>query len=217
MSTAETEDGPHPQSGTAQGMVDFLGYVIDNHYMNGATASALRTGVKKVLEAETDLDAIDIRHADLDDILHRFHFRARGKMKDKSVEVYESRFRSSVEMYRKWLDKDKDWLPASARTRKPSGNTPAPSKRGATSKTSKEPAAAALVEHELTLAPSGPGLITYPFPIRAGMQGKITLPENLSSREAERISAFIKTLAIEDDTVYSHSPRLIEGTVVDER
>lgn len=215
MSTAEYEDGRSPQSGTAQGMIDFLGWVIDNNYMNGGTASGLRTGVKKVLEAEPDLDAIDVRHADLDDILHRFHFRNRGKMKDKSVEVYESRFRSSVEMYRKWLDKDKDWLPASARSRKSSGNGAATTKRPAAAKATQQPAAA--VESEVQFASAGPGLITYPFPIRAGMQGKITLPENLSSREADRISAFIKTLAIEDDTIYAHTPRAIEGRVMDDR
>ena len=208
MSITPTEDSRNPGSGTAQGLIDFLSWVIDNNYMNAATGGALRTGVRKVLEAESDLDAIEIRHADIDDILHRFRNRVRGTMKDRSVEVYESRFRSSIEMYIKWLDKDKDWMPTQTRTRKPSSTT----KRQAT-----EPQATTehVDEHD-QLAPSGPGVITYPFPIRAGLQGRITLPENLTRREADRISAFIKTLAMEDETVYEHSPRAISGVVMDD-
>ena len=134
MSTAETERWPNLRSGTAQGLNEFLGYVIEQNYMNSSTASALRTATSKVLEAEPEPDALDIRHADLDDILHRFHFRNNGKMQDKSVKVYESRFNTSIIMYRKWLDNDKDWLPASARARRSSNNGTSTSKRSDTSK-----------------------------------------------------------------------------------
>jgi hypothetical protein len=41
-------------------------------------------------------------------------------------------------------------------------------------------------------------MITYPFPIRPGMQGKITLPEDLTRREVQRIAAFVGTLATDD-------------------
>ena len=67
------------------------------------------------------------------------------------------------------------------------------------------------------MASAAPGLITYPFPIRSGIQGKITLPEDLTSREADRINAFIKTLAVEGDMIYGYPPRAIEGTVVDDQ
>jgi len=207
MSTTQTEDTRNPTSGTGQGLIDFLGYVIDNHYMNNDTASSLRTGVKRVLDADTDL-SFDIRDADIDDILNRFHNRVRGKLKDRSVEVYASRFRTSIEMYDKWLNKDKDWLPAPLRTRKPASNN-GPARSQATPATS-------VSEPDTTeLAPAS-GVITYPFPIRAGLQGRITLPENLTRREADRISAFIKTLAIEEEPVYEHSPQAISGVVMDD-
>jgi hypothetical protein len=209
MSTTQTEDERHPTSGTAQGLIDFLGYVIDNDYLNKETASGLRTGVKKVLEAESDLEAIDMKDVDLDDILHRFHNRVRGKMKDRSVDNYESRFRTALDLYLRWLDNPKDWLPASLRTRKPASNG------GATKRqTTAQVRPSVRDETPEPETPSGPGIITYPFPIRAGVQGKITLPEDLTRREADRISAFIKTLAIEDE-VYEHSPRAISGVVMD--
>lgn len=212
MSITSTEDVRDPVSGTAQGLIDFLAWASDNHYVNTSSASALRTGVKKVLEVEPDLDAIDIRHADIDDILLRFHNRARGKMKDRSVDVYESRFRSSIDMYIKWLDKDKDWIPASSRARKATTSGGAVKRQVPLIDTT---TAVAVDEHSTSSAPSGPGVITYPFPIRAGLQGRITLPENLTPREADRISAFIKTLAMEDESVYEHSPRAISGVVMD--
>lgn len=212
MSITPTEDVRSPNSGTAQGLIDFLSWVIDNNYVNAATGGGLRTGVRKVLEAEPDLDAIEIRHADVDDILHRFHNRVRGTMKDRSVEVYESRFRGSIEMYIKWLDKDKDWVPAQSRTRKSTTSGGAVKRQVPATET---PTALPVDEHTGSSGPSTPGVITYPFPIRVGLQGRITLPENLTRREADRISAFIKTLAMEDETVYEHSPRSITGVVMD--
>jgi hypothetical protein len=44
-----------------------------------------------------------------------------------------------------------------------------------------------------------PSMITYPFPIRPGLQGTITLPENLSQREAKRIFAFVAALVSEEE------------------
>jgi hypothetical protein len=209
MSTTPTEEERNPGSGTAQGLIDFLSWATEKDYLTAATGNSLRTGVNKVLEAEPDLDAIDIRHADIDDILHRFNNRARGKLKDRSVEVYESRFRTSIELYIKWLDNPKDWLPAPSRTRKSTSS-------GGAGKRQVQATAAGADGHDSTaVTPSGPGVITYPFPIRPGLQGRITLPENLTSREADRISAFIKTLAMEDEIVYEHSPRAISGVVMD--
>lgn len=189
MASDDNEDaGATPASGTANGLIAFLGWVIDNDYMATATASGLRTGAKKVLEVESDLDGLDIRHAELDDILHRFRTRNRGKMKDKSVEVYEQRFRQSVEMYRKWLNSEKDWLPATRRRSAAPGN-------GQVKAAAAQPVP---TRTEMPTEPQAPGMITYPFPIRPGLQGKITLPEDLSRREAERIAAFINTLAFDE-------------------
>ncbi len=42
-----------------------------------------------------------------------------------------------------------------------------------------------------------PGLINYPFPIRSGIRARLMLPDDLTTAEAERVSAFIRALAIE--------------------
>jgi len=115
-----TTEGPgtdaSPMSGTARGLLAFLDFVIEKHYMRDATASALKTGVKKVLEVEDDLDSIDMRHVDLDEIILRFRNRNRGKLSDKSLSVYEQRIRQSVDMYLRWLNHESEWLPARTRS-----------------------------------------------------------------------------------------------------
>ena len=55
------------------------------------------------------------------------------------------------------------------------------------------------VEKAPTVEQHQPGMIKYPFPIRPGLQGTVTLPEDLTIREARRVAAFVATLALEDE------------------
>jgi hypothetical protein len=176
MSVTDTEgtNGAEAASGTGAGLVAFLGYVIERDYMKAATASALRTGVKKVLEVVDNPDDLDIRTPGVDDILHRFKTRNWGKISEKSIEVYEQRFRQSVDMYAKWLAHDKDWLPSSARrssTKASTGGGSAP--RPQAKSVERQPAQLAT---PTTTAPAAAGMITNPCPIRPGVHGKVTLP-----------------------------------------
>ena len=41
--------------------------------------------------------------------------------------------------------------------------------------------------------------ITYPFPLRTSTLAELTLPPDLTTREADRLAAFIKSLAVDDD------------------
>jgi hypothetical protein len=198
---AETGDGVSPNSGTGAGLIAFLAYLIKRNEMVEATASALRTGCRKVLTVESDLNAVDIKSGDLDDLVRRFRHKYRGDIKDRSLDTYEQRFRQSADMYRKWLNEE-DWRPNSARRRQ------APN--GATSKSSPSQTNSAGQVADTTNRPSDhsdpghdrpphPGMITYPFPIRAGLQGKITLPEDLTRREAKRIAAFVAALVSDEE------------------
>jgi hypothetical protein len=42
-------------------------------------------------------------------------------------------------------------------------------------------------------------IITYPFPLREGVLASIELPDDLTRREARRLSAFIESLAIDTE------------------
>src|SRR5215831_13207919 len=111
VSDITQDDTANPRSGTGAGLLSFISYLIEKNEMVSATASALRTGCVKVLSIEDDMSAVDLRTADVDDILRRFRNRWRGEIKDKSLDQYEQRFRQATTMYRKWLNSEPDWLP----------------------------------------------------------------------------------------------------------
>lgn len=198
MSNTAEETGV-VQDGTGAGLIAFLNWAIAKNELVDATASALRTGCQKVLSVEEDPNAVDLRTANLDNIIDRFKTKHRMDMKDRTREQYEQRFRQSVEMYMKWLDNDPTWKPTTRRRT----STPKPSSNGGAAKVS-----APSTPNVAAETPSasqgggthhGPALITYPFPIRPGLQGKISLPEDLTMREAKRIAAFVSTLALEEE------------------
>jgi hypothetical protein len=206
VSSTAGETGPVVRDGTGAGLIAFLNWTITHHELVETTASALRTGCQKVLSVEDDPDGVDLRSADLDSIIGRFKTKHRYDMKERTREQYEQRFRQSVEMYLKRLNDDPTWKPA--QRKRPvagsnGGSTTKPAKDGTRSEN--PPAQQHVEQHQ-------PGMISYPFPIRPGLQGKITLPEDLTMREANRIAAFVATLALEDEVVAEQIRAITAGS-----
>lgn len=196
MTTAtDAPAGVNPNSGNGEGFLAFFDYLINRKEMVEATASALRTGCKKVLAVEDDLASLDLRSADVDDIVRRFKNHSRGTMKDRSVEQYEQRFRQSVEMYRKWLNQDPDWLGA-RRSKSPSASNGGQRKAVRTVAAPQGPTDAEVKTGRET--PPAPEMITYPLPLRPGVQARLVLPENLSRNEAKRVMNFVSALAFDE-------------------
>ncbi len=193
MAITQTEEqGASPGDGTAAGMIAWLGWVIEKNEMVDTTAGALRTGCQKVLAVEDDWNSLDTRTMDVDSIVSRFRNKHRGDMKTSTLDAYEQRLRQSVDMYVKWLNDDPTWKPAQRR------RAPKPVANGNGASAAPKPSVQQQEPPKVDLPPQ-PGMITYPFPIRPGMQGKIMLPEDLTMREAKRIAAFVSTLAFEDE------------------
>jgi hypothetical protein len=193
-----TRDAMEPglQSGTGQGLIEFLDFTIERGQLVGATGTALRTGVRKVLETSPELYDTDMRGIDVDEVVRVFRNKARGTAKDKTIDQYEQRFRQSVEMYRKWLADDRDWLPARARSgasRPRPASTAGARSNGSTADPLPSPDGASV-----DLTPQHLGLVTYPLPLRPGVKATLILPEDLTSAEAHRISSFVSAIAFED-------------------
>ncbi len=188
--------GAQPSDGTAAGMIAWLGWTISSGELVDATASALRTGCLKVLAVESDLSAVDIMTADIDNIVVRFRNKLRGTIKDQTISTYDQRFRQTVDMYRKWLADDPSWRPATRNRGSGVGMAKKPEKKGMVTTAGPKPEVSVAAAAEPS---AGPHLLQYPFPIRPGVQGKITLPEDLTAKEARRIATFVASLAIEED------------------
>ncbi len=205
MSAEPIDTAVSPNEGTGAGMIAFLDHLIKRNEVPKETGVALRTGCRRVLEVEDDPGAVDIQALDVDGILQRYRNKYRGEVAERTLNNYDQRFRSTVEMYRKWLVDDPSWRPRSRSGSNKSAATPA------TKATNRTRAPRSGHVEEATLGHKEPeaqlprsevprqGMITYPFPIRPGVQGSITLPDDLTPREAKRISAFITTLAFEED------------------
>ncbi len=195
MSSMTEGRTPAAKEGSGGGLIAFLNWTIDKDELVDATASALRTGCVKVLSVEDDWQDLDLRTANIDNIVARFRNRHRLDMKERTLDQYDQRLRQSVEMYLKWLDGDPTWKPAQRKKAASTnggnggGNMVAPV------------SAPALTQPEVPVQQDPPkaGMITYPFPIRPGLRGSIQLPEDLTAREASRIAAFIATLAVEEE------------------
>jgi hypothetical protein len=213
VSTIPAEDGTNTSMGTGAGLYAFLDYLIKRNEMVEATVAAIRTGCNKIAAVEDNFAELDLRTADVDDIVRRFRIKYRGQIKDRSISVYEQRFRHAVDMYRKWLDDDPDWRPASSRRRPASADGSSPTQNGrkaggpAKVRESKPSTPEPDGQPDRRIGTQVPEMITYPFPIRTGLQGRITLPENLSRREAERIAAFVAALVSEDGEEHPADPQ----------
>jgi hypothetical protein len=195
-------------SGTGAGLMAFLdstwkrGLVRQNH------AVATRRSCKEVLETVEgeDWESKDIRDLDLDDTFNRFETLRAVDYTVGSLMTYRSRFRKGVTMYREFLKDPGGWRPE----KKAKSNGSIPARRKAAQPKAEAPEADAAVDGapqvESASKDTGhaqrPDLMTYPFPLRrAGgvIFATLTLPHDLTTKEAERIAAHIRTLAIEDE------------------
>ena len=184
-------------TGSGQGLVEFLTYASRKGLLNKNTAGALRAAAREVLTVENeDLSSVDVRQLDIEDLARRFANVRSGKFTPQSLEAYQSRFRKSVEMYLRFLDNPAGWRPdirtrasGEKRSRGTSENGSGGTGTGAgTAQDSGAPLP----------PPASSGLIQYPFPIREGVIANLTLPLDLRKAEAKRLAAFLDSLAVEE-------------------
>lgn len=194
--------------GTAAGLLDFLEWAGSRGEINAGTASSRAVAVRRVLDIEgMPLEGIDIRGLDVDSVLDRFETLKRTDYSSDSMDVYKSRFRSSVNSYLAWLDKSPDWKRA-GRPATGQGNRASATKRKinkpknpSTGSVGADPKAG-LADQEGTGAPAVdpgtmPRMIPYEVPLRPGtdMRVRLVLPDDLTKADADRLSRFIQSLA----------------------
>jgi hypothetical protein len=201
VSQPNAEDAELLTSGTAAGLYRFLDLAAKRGDLTKATAVALRTGARKVLEIDGD-PQIDLRGLDRDDLLSRFHRLSKADLNDKSRATYEGRFRKATEIYLKYLDDDPSWKPAVSKSRSSIPKTA----------TNSRPRAADVVVTEAAPAavPTAPrpvtGMTEFPIPLRPGVQGKLILPDDLTQKEAKKVVAIVTALAIEEQLAITAGP-----------
>jgi hypothetical protein len=178
-------------SGTGAGYMGFLDYAEKKGEVPAATVQNWRGAALKVLEIEDDWRDLNLVEFDLEAHLGRFETLRRTSYTASSMKAYKSRTKVGIKAYRLWLAKSPDWKPKGLGTTRSSRNgskksvgTPQPA-----DSTDEKKGEAGYVPHRSPL-------IEYPFPLRPGVRAILTLPEDLTEAESKRLSRFVETIAV---------------------
>lgn len=193
---------------TGAGLVAFLDYAIQKGYLKTATGQAMKTAVKEVLSATQGPDeweAVDLTSLDEDDVLRRFETLRAMKFSAGSLSTYRGRYARAAAMFEEFRASPSTWRPSVKQRSRTKGNgastaaTPGPTGIDGGAPPTPAPQSGPRPGH-------GSAIITYPFPLRQGVLASLELPPDLTRREAQRLVAFIESLAIEDEVAESAQP-----------
>lgn len=184
---------------TGAGLREFLAWAVQKGELNTSTGNAQRVAVTKVLETEDDPDAVNIRDLDIERALERFENRNRSTYSTGSLATYKTRFRNAVTMYLAWLDGDSSWksVVKSRNSRRASSGRETSRTHSATSRFNLD----AHRSEEDRSSKLGVATVRYQLPLRPDLLVEIELPIDLTTADAERVSAFVRSLAFD-----SHVP-----------
>lgn len=184
---------------TGAGAMEFLDWAIEKGRLKKSTGQSMKTAVKEVLsstEGEESWEGVDLDSLDVEDAVERFETLRAMKFSPGSLNTYKARFKKSLAMFEDFRADPGSWKP----TVKPR----AQSSKGSASQATRSGSAGSGQAATPPAAPTRPAAhrpttITYPFPIRDGMLAAIEIPADLTRREAARLTAFIQSLAIDEE------------------
>lgn len=172
-------------SGTLAGLIMFLTLAEQRGDLPKSVTNNLRGAVRKVFEVVHLDDDQDLRTVDQDEVFGRFHTLAKVSLRDDTRQTYEKRTRDALDRYRKFLADDSSWK-ATTTPKKPKSST-TPKRTGPTAVPDAEPGMATV-----TPMPGSNNMLTIPVPLRRGVVAHLSLPADLTDREAKRIAKIVE-------------------------
>lgn len=205
---AVAEDDIQP---TGKAVVDFLSAVANRGDMKTATAAGMRAAVKEVLESVEGegWESLDVSKVDLDRYASRFATKRGTDYKGASLRTYQSRFKNAVIMFLEWRKDPAAWSytaerPYAERKAKRAQQKQAASTNGAGTNGAGARTGAG-TPPEIP-EPEDVQMIDYPYPLRRGLVVKLRLPADLSRQEASRLTAYVNSLAFEEQPALTAGP-----------
>lgn len=178
-----------------EGVLSFLDYLKEKHFLAANTVEGLKTAVKKVFEGVDGEAAatVDLTDIDLDSYLRRFQVAEGRNYKPDTIAVYGRRIRQAIDAQRTYIETGQ--VPQA----RPVGQKPA-AKSGESRPAAKPKRAAApvtAVDEQAELQREQ--LVKFPFPLRSGVMAEIHLPaRGLDPKDADRMCAYIRALQFEE-------------------
>jgi hypothetical protein len=191
------EEFDRQMSGTAEGLIAFLDWAARTGELSANTAAAYKTAVTRVLEIDGEAWAdTNVRELDVSRQMDRFARLRASRYNPASLRSYGNRLSAAVTHYLKYLDDPSTFRAAHPSAPRGKGSDKAKAARRTVPDSPGPVSGGDMAPTGASRAASG-DLVQYPFPLRAGVMAYFSLPRDLSRTEAQRIAAFIASLAID--------------------
>jgi hypothetical protein len=167
-------------SGTRAGYIEFFAGLAQREEIDRSNAKAYLQAGSRVMSVEPDAAAVDVRDLNVDEMLARFEAQ-NPDYSPESIKTYRSRFRVGVAMYRAFLDGDADWKNAGRSIAAREAAFAAGQGRGRAPQDGESPGR----------------IVAYDLPLRPDLLVRINLPIDLTTADADRVAAFVRSLAFD--------------------
>ena len=176
------------------GFNKFLDYVVDKGLMKPDTAKGRKRAANAILGILGPDECSDLRSIDIDQVAQRFANLQGSEFKPASLREYQNRTRSALADFFDYVEDPISFKPsAKQRKRKGAENGEKPTKK-ASGRSSRGTAKNPVDSHDKT---DTHDKLVFPIPIRPGLIVEVSnIPEDLTSAEANKISAVVSALAV---------------------
>jgi len=175
-------------------LLDFLSHTGKKGMMPAATSRALAVATRNVFGVLDTEEQENIGSLRLDDVIQRFNNKRAKDFNSGSLKEYARRVQRAVELFEQWKENPANF---SVKTRTP-GVRRKPTKASSNDSLVQEASAYTGSATQAQAPHSRQGTYQSSFPVGAGRVVTVSnIPEDLTKIEAEKLSQFVKMLAVE--------------------
>ncbi len=170
------------------GFSKFMRQSVVSGLIKPATLRARKLAAEQLMVELKSHERQDLRLLDLDELSARFHKLEGSSIRPESMDVYKSRFGDALRDFIAWTDDPKSFAPTETE------------QKALREQLDSEPEGHKRAREELALNPPRNPHQLFPVPIREDLVVYIqNVPLDLTTREADKIAAVIRALAVPAD------------------
>lgn len=174
-------------------LMDFLDYAGGHGLIKAATARAYRTACAKIYDSLTEGERADVRSIDVEALFQRFLNKNKVQISPRTLRDYRGRLETSIGEFQSWRSDPAGYKPKGSANSTTRQRAPKPTDSSAKAAHSEKVG----TPPETTPTAVSAKVLNIPFPLRDGFTANLQLPRDLTTAEAERMGAFLRTLAVD--------------------
>jgi hypothetical protein len=175
-------------------LLDFLSHAAKKGIMPAASSRALAVAARNVLGVLDDEEQKNIGDINIEGVIKRFNNKRAKDFNPGSLKAYGQRVQRAIELYEQWKDNPANF---SVKTRN-SGTNRKPIKTKQNENRNEDIPITTAVTTTSPIPPNRQGTYQSSFPVGPGRVITVSsIPEDLTSLEAEKLAQFVRMLAVE--------------------